>query len=141
MKQRKFARIFVIFYLIAMCLMLFGCKKDETQIKKVRDLEFTVVEEADLPENLLKTINEKKDKPFTFSYFIDTDYLYICVGYGAQKSGGYSITVDELYLADNAIYIDTNLLGPSKDDPVTQVVTYPYIVVKIEYIDKVVAFN
>ncbi len=141
MKQRRFARIFVIFYLIAMCLMLFGCKKDETEIKKIRDLEFTVVEEADLPENLLKTINEKKDKPFTFSYFIDTDYLYICVGYGAQKSGGYSITVDELYLADNAIYIDTNLLGPSKDDVVTQVVTYPYIVVKIEYIDKVVAFN
>lgn len=141
MKQRRFARIFVIFYLIAMCLMLFGCKKDETEIKKIRDLEFTVVEEADLPENLLKTINEKKDKPFTFSYFIDTDYLYICVGYGAQKSGGYSITVDELYLTDNAIYIDTNLLGPSKDDVVTQVVTYPYIVVKIEYIDKVVAFN
>ena len=141
MKQRRFARIFVIFYLIAMCLMLFGCKKDETEIKKIRDLEFTVVEEADLPENLLKTINEKKDKPFTFSYFIDTDYLYICVFYGAQKSGGYSITLDELYLADNAIYIDTNLLGPSKDDVVTQVVTYPYIVVKIEYIDKVVAFN
>ena len=58
-----------------------------------------------------------------------------------QPTGGYSISVDELFLADNAVYIDTNLIGPSEKDYVTNAVTYPYVVVKTEFIDKTVVFN
>ncbi len=60
---------------------------------------------------------------------------------GKQNSGGYSVAVEELFLTDNAIYIDTNLIGPSQDDLVTQGVTYPYIVVKLEYMDKKIVFE
>jgi hypothetical protein len=119
---------------------LSGCKKEDTEIKKIRDIEFTVVEDADLPGELKEVIDEKKENPFKITYS-NKDYLYIVVGYGKQNSGGYSIAVEELYLTDNAIYIDTNLIGPSKDDLVTQGVTYPYIVVKTEFIDKSVVFE
>ena len=119
---------------------IIGCKMEDTDIKKLKDLEFTVVEDADLPGELKEIIDGKKENPFRLTYS-NKDYLYIVVGYGQQNSGGYSIAVDELYLTSNAIYIDTNLVGPLKDDMAVQGVTYPYVVVKIELMDKNVVFE
>lgn len=135
-RQRIFILLLVI---IATAAALIACGKED-EIKKIRDLDFTVVEDADLPGELKELIEEKKAEPFKISYS-NKDNLYIAVGYGKQNSGGYSITVDELYLTNNAIYIDTNLIGPSSDDVVSQGVTYPYVVVKLEYIDKRVVFE
>ncbi|NLP15989.1 MAG: protease complex subunit PrcB family protein [Clostridiales bacterium] len=138
MKRQK--TIAMLLLIIITVFGLLGCKRDDSEIKKLRDLEFTVVEDADLPGELKEIIDEKKDKLFRLHYS-NKDFLYIVVGYGKQNSGGYSIAVEELFLTDNAIYIDTNLIGPSQDDLVTQGVTYPYIVVKLEYMDKKIVFN
>lgn len=134
-------RISVLMLMILITLIgLTGCKGEETEIKKLKDLEFTVVEDADLPGELKELIDEKKEKPFRLTYS-NKDNLYIVVGYGKKNSGGYSIAVDELYLTSNAIYIDTNLVGPSQDDMVVQGITYPYVVVKIEFMEKRVVFE
>ena len=137
----KRPKIIVTLLLIAITVLgLLGCNKDETEIKKLKDLEFTVVEDADLPGELKEIIDEKREKPFRLHYS-NNDFLYIIVGYGKQNSGGYNIAVEELFLTDNAIYFDTNLIGPSQDDLVTQGVTYPYIVVKLKYMDKKIVFE
>lgn len=138
--MKRLKTIITLLFIIITAFGLIGCKKDESEIKKIKDLEFTVVEEADLPGELKEVIDEKKEKPFRLHYS-NNDFLYIVVGYGKQNSGGYSIAVEELFLTDNAIYFDTNLIGPSQDDLVTQGVTYPYIVVKLEYIDKKIVFD
>ena len=138
--RSKIRRILTLSCTLLFCTLLISCKNTDGEIKKLKDLEFTVVENADLPEKLIAHIEERKANPFKFTYFND-DYLYIVQGYGAQKSGGYSISVDELFLADNAIYIKTNLIGPEKNEPVTPTVTYPYVVVKLEFIDKTVVFQ
>ena len=137
MKKRR--NLFLLLVIIATAAGLLACKKKD-EIKKIRDLDFTVVEDADLPGELKELIEEKKSEPFKISYS-NKDNLYIAVGYGKQNSGGYSISVEELYLTNNAIYIDTNLIGPSSGDVVAPGVTYPYVVVKLEYIDKRVVFE
>ena len=38
------------------------------------------------------------------------------MGYGTQETGGYSIAVNALYETANAIYVDTNLIGPAPED-------------------------
>jgi hypothetical protein len=129
-----------LFVLVVMAISMIGCKAENADVKKLKDLDFTVVEDADLPGELKEIIDEKKEVPFKLSYN-NKENLYIVVGYGKQNSGGYSITVDELYLTKNAIYIDTNLVGPTKEDVVTQGVTYPYVVVKLEYREERVVFN
>jgi hypothetical protein len=113
---------------------------EEESNEKLRDLEFTTVEETDIPDELLKIIEEKKNSEFKITY-TDNESLYICVGYGEQKTGGYSIAVNELYLTSNAIYVDTNLIGPSKDENISEALSYPYVVVKTEYMDKSVVFE
>lgn len=138
--MKRLKTIMTLLLIIITVFGLNGCKKDESEIKKIKDLDFTVVEDADLPGELKELIDEKKEKAFRMHYS-NKDSLYIVVGYGRQNSGGYSIAVEELFLADNAIYFDTNLIGPSQDDMVTQGVTYPYIVVMLEFIDKKIVFE
>lgn len=138
--MRRLKIIVLLLCILGIVLISAGCKSEETDVKKVKDLEFTVVEDADVPEQLMQVINEKKKQPFKISYSND-DSLYIVVGYGEQPTGGYSISVDDLFLTSNAVYIDTNLIGPSEKEYVTNAVTYPYVVVKTEFVDKTVVFN
>ena len=115
-----------------------GC--GSTEDLKLRDLEFTVLSEEKIPEQLASMIAEKKEAAFQFTYS-DNENLYICVGYGEQQSGGYSIAVNELYLTEENIYVDTNLLGPDSAEKSNKVPSYPYIVLKTEYLDKTVIFE
>ncbi len=121
-------------------LLLVSCSSNKSKPDKLKGLEFTVVEDADVPEKLMEAINEKKSQPFKTTYS-DEEYLYIAVGYGEKPTGGYSISVDEFYLTDNAIYVDTNLIGPSQEEFVSNAVTYPYVVLKTEFTDKRVLFD
>jgi hypothetical protein len=49
-----------------------------------------------------------------------------------KKTSGYSIRVTDLYEATEGVVFYTELLGPGKEEPVLQVETYPYIVVKLK---------
>lgn len=138
--MRKVKIWVLLLTLVGSSFLLTGCKSENTDIKKIKDLEFTVVEDADVPEQLMVIINEKKKEPFKMSYAND-DSLYIVVGYGEQSTGGYSISVDKLFLTSNAVYIDTNLIGPAENEQVTNAITYPYVVIKTEFIDKSVVFE
>ena len=62
---------------------------------------------------------------------------------GENAAGGFGITVNDLYLTENAIYFDTTLLGPSPDSeaPASDTASYPYLVIKTEYIDEPVVFK
>lgn len=132
--MKYFLRIILLITSLQICFIITGCSSKEGNLKKIKDLDFTVVEDADVPQELKDIINEKKIEPFKLN-FSNTENLYIIVGYGQQPSGGYSIAVEELYLTENSVVIDTNLIGPSETDLVTQAPTFPYIVVKLEFID------
>lgn len=141
MNGKTLKRGLFLFCVLIFALLPTGCKKEEeTLAKKIKDLDFTIVEEADLPEELLKIINEKKEKSFKLSYTSE-DSLYIARGYGAKKSGGYSITVKELYLSEEGIYFETELIGPSQEDLVSQTITHPYIVVKLEKLEDPIIYS
>ena len=95
-----------------------------------------------IPEELKTVIAEKGTEPFQLTYS-DNQNLYISIGYGEQKTGGYSIAVDALYLTDNAIHVSTSLLGSDitgqkegAGKPST-----PYIVLKTELLDKTVLYD
>lgn len=126
--------------LLLALLLTGGCKVSKEDGKKVRDLEFHVVGDADVPAELKQIIGEKALQPFKLT-FNDEQNLYIVVGYGPQDTGGYSIAVKELYLTENAVVIDTELLGPEKGENPAPETSYPYIVVKTENLENPVIFQ
>ena len=122
---------------VLLALVLSGCQISSSERVKLRDLEFTVLSQEKMPEELLAMIEERKTEAFKLTYS-DNENLYICVGYGEQPTGGYSIAVEELYLTENAIYVQTTLLGPQTGDKKGGTPSCPYIVIKTEHLDQTV---
>ncbi len=121
-------------------IALWGCAFTSSERIKLRDLDFTILSDDKIPEELMQMIEEKKQGEFQFTYS-DNEFLYICVGYGEQKSGGYCVLVDDLYLTDTAIYACVSLLGPELGVKSNDTVSYPYIVIKTEYLEETVVFE
>jgi hypothetical protein len=142
--KRVMNRKWMIFFGLAMWVLvvrtLSGCMLNKDDGNKVRDLEFTVVADADIPQELLQMIGEKQQSPFKLTYSDDQN-LYIVVGYGKQDSGGYSIAVNDLYLTDNSIVLDTDLMGPEKGENTGSEPSYPFIVIKTEMSELPVVFQ
>ena len=128
--------------MLTICILfsLSACSAKQLGTEKIRDIEFTVVEEKNIPKELKKII-EKKEKQVMKLTYADQGALYIVQGYGEQPTSGYSIIVKESIETKNAIYVHTNLMGPAKDEPIVEIQTYPYIVIKMEYSDKNVVFQ
>lgn len=118
---------------------LTGCSK-KTENEKVKSIDFTVVTEEDIPEDLLEIIEPRKEVPFQLT-FSDQSYLYIVKGYGKQDTGGYNIVVNDFYQTADGLYLDTELFGPAADETVDARISYPYIVLKTELIDLPVTFS
>lgn len=125
-----------------MMLMVFtflaGCAQDEGE--KVRELDATILSEEVLPAELKEIIEEKKAQPFQFTYS-DRKNLFICIGYGKQETGGYSITLDDLYLTESEVVVSTTLLGPNVSEQAKKTATYPYIVIQTELVEQPVVFK
>lgn len=125
--------------ILSVCFLC-SCSISKENDEKVQNLEFTVVPEAEIPSELLNVIEQKKTTEMKHTW-TNGEYLYIIVGYGEQKTSGYSIAVNEFYLGKNALYIDTSLIGPSKEEKVNETLTYPYLVIKTEVREEPVVFR
>ena len=124
-------------------LLLFtlnGCKMQTNATKKLSDLDYTILSGQGLSRELYDILEEKKTESFKLTYEED-DWLYLCVGYGQQETGGYSIAVNELYLTENAIYFDTSLIGPGPEEDTGKGESFPYLTARIAYLDKPVVFQ
>lgn len=133
-------RIFLGLLITLNVLCLCGCTLMSQERVKLRDLDFTVLSEEKIPQELAEILEEKKSEAFQLTYK-DGEALYICIGYGPQETGGYSIAVNDLYLTDTAIYVNTSLLGPQPEEKSNKTASYPYIVIKTEYLDQTVMFE
>lgn len=131
---KKGVRILAALLCLGTLCGLCGCSLMSTEEVKLRDLDFTILGEEMVPQELAAMIEERKSDAFKMTYS-DNENLYICVGYGQQETGGYSITVDELYLTEEAVFVQTTLLGPDVSEKGNKTPSYPYVVIKTEYLD------
>ena len=136
--MKKLAALAAGFLLSGICL-LGGCSGKAAE-EKVKDLEFNVVGQNEIPMELMDMIEQKKTGEFRLTYTSGED-LYIAVGYGEQQTGGFSISVPEFYLTDNSIIIKTELQGPEQGTQQGASPSYPFIVVKTEFIEEPVVFQ
>ena len=127
-------QFFPITLLLCSILALNGCQKKEETAENTTPVDYTIVSESDIPEELLEIINDRKEVPFQLT-FSDQAFLYIVKGYGSQETGGYDIVVNGFYQKADSLCLDTELFGPSSDEIIDSRISYPYIVLKTELID------
>lgn len=136
----KKGKVRLIFAIAAVSGILAGCSIEETNGTKIKDLEYEIVEEEDVPEELLAIIEEKKAADFKTTYDVE-EQRYIVRGYGEQATGGYSIRIKECYLTSNVVLFDTELIGPRKGETTSPNPSYPYIIVRVEKTKEKVVFE
>ncbi len=134
-KMHPFCSFILIFSLV---LTLCGCEKTKLP-EKTGEIDYTIVTGSSVPEDLQSLINDRKKESFELT-FSEHSYLYIIKGYGKQKSGGYSIKINNFYKAEDALVLDTDLLGPKTEDTVQKKASYPYIVLKTRFYEEPVIF-
>ncbi len=139
MKHGKLKELMLIILTVFLLMLAAGCNTGEEDVK-VKELDFTVLKESEIPEDVMELIEQKKSEEFKITK-TSSPYTYIIVGYGKQKTGGYSIKVEELYLGKEAVYVNTELVGPDKAETVKQEASYPYIVIKLEEREEPVVFK
>lgn len=136
-RRRIFFVTMVGVFLIA---ALTGCKVEETKEKKIKDLEYTLCDESKLPTELKEIINDRKEEPFKLTYRTK-DYLYIVVGYGAQDRTDLNVVMTDLYITENAIFVDTDMTSAETTTLANNLVSYPWLAVKCELYDLEVIFK
>ena len=131
----------VIVVLVLAVSVLAGCRGEPADTELLgSNIDYTVVEDADVPAKLKELIDQKKEKEFRLT-FTTSEYMYMVVGYGAKDTDGYSIKVRGVTLDDETVYVGTSLYGPGENEKVSKVSTTPYIVLKIEKRGKIVVYR
>lgn len=135
MKKRLFCGL-----CLGALLTMSACSVQKIQEEKIRDLDYTVLCEEDIPEELQEQIQRKKMEEFRLTYE-DQGILYLAKGYGERETSGYQVELKACYETENTLHIRTELLGPSKKEKIIREKTNPYIVVKLSSVGKNVMFE
>ena len=97
----------------ALILTVTGCQKQQNESQR-EDVQYAVCRQSVLPKELKQIIKEEKKEACHFTYSTQ-DYIYYVVGYGRQKGKGYQIKVKSFQMDESHIYIDTTLIGVTKE--------------------------
>ncbi len=108
-----------------------GCGLTHRGEERRDPVEYTVLAPEALPPQVEEVIRQQGEKEFRMTYKND-GYLYLLRGYGRQKTGGFSIQVEELSRTESALYFRTRLLGPETKEEQKGEGSVPYLVVKTE---------
>lgn len=108
----------------------YGCGKNLAGEEKEK-VEYTICKDSSLPTQLKETLEQMKKRSGTFTYK-NSMYTYLVVCYGSQSYSGYSIQIEECSKSKDALYLKTQLIGPSGSEPIMETETFPYIVIRCE---------
>ena len=116
---------------LLLALLPAGCQFIRIEEGERTPLEYTIVKQEEIPEEISELMEQKKKKVFHIRYLMK--------GYGEQLTGGYSIQVEEVSESENAVFCKTRLIGPEKADAGSEP-SYPCIVLKIRETEKPIEF-
>lgn len=134
-------RSVVLLLLIAVLAgSIWGCGMMQQKKGKEHAVEYTVLGEDQIPDEIQKVVDVKKQEEFQMTYQ-EEDMLYLLQGYGIQSSGGYSIRVEKVSENDTELHVKTKLIGPEGKSGETEGISCPYLVIKVENRHKKVVFD
>ena len=103
MKKKRRGRVL----LAAVILMLLAsCRITDVSEGERKELSYAIVKPGDFPPEIDQILRRKKESAFQMAYESGDD-LYILRGYGKQKSGGFSIQIEEVSKSENAVFVRT----------------------------------
>ncbi|MGE6204989.1 protease complex subunit PrcB family protein [Guptibacillus hwajinpoensis] len=131
-----------------MFVILAGCGNNSSQNSNELNggeqmqekIAFETVEMQNAPKDVQTTVQQKWLEKSTFT-IPSNDDLYIIITRGEMPTGGYSVSIDSIIKEGNEIVVSYFYTDPKKDDMVTQAITKPIVISKIEMTNSRVNFK
>lgn len=139
MRQKIFNMMLYYALCIILCSIQTGCLKLENKEQQRQKVVYVVCKRSVIPTQLGQLIDEEKKEAFHFTYTTG-EFTYYVIGYGRQPGNGYKIKVKEFCEDEAHIYIDTTLIGVTKEHQ-REGTSYPYIILKSQFYEKDVIFH
>lgn len=103
--------------------------------KRVENMEYKIINESEAPQPVKDWLNKNKYKE-DYAVIHTEKHTFILITRGEKKTGGYGLELTKLEKQDNKIAVFVEYTDPKPDQVVIQVVTYPYLIVKLEKTDE-----
>ncbi|TKD71969.1 protease complex subunit PrcB family protein [Pseudalkalibacillus hwajinpoensis] len=108
------------------------------QMKK--ELSFETVTMQNAPKDIQATVQQKWLEKSTFTVPSGDD-LYIVITRGEMPTGGYSVQVDSIVEEEGQLTVSYYYTDPKKDAMVTQAITKPIVITRIDLTNARVNFK
>ena len=112
----------------------------ETVVILNRGLDFALDEAVLLPEAIRKWVDYSRDILVAQAREYEGT-LYLLVTYGEQLTSGYGVEITEIVEEPDRLVVNVAFEEPEEDEPVLQVLTYPYDLETVEPTDRPVEFE
>ena len=66
--RRMYKKFLAVLAVLSLCLTVGGCSMFDTSDKKISDMDFTVADAEELPEEIRTMIEERKNEAFQMAY-------------------------------------------------------------------------
>ncbi|WP_347550862.1 protease complex subunit PrcB family protein [Pseudalkalibacillus hwajinpoensis] len=103
-------------------------------------LSFETVQMENAPNDIKTTVQQKWLEKSTFTVPSGDD-LYIIITRGEMPTGGYSVAIDTIVKKGNQLVVSFYNTDPKKDDMVTQAITKPITIARIDLTNARVKFK
>ena len=92
-------------------MLLASCRITDVSEGERKELSYAIVKPGDFPPEIDQILRRKKESAF-------------------QKSGGFSIQIEEVSKSENAVFVRTKLVGPAAKEEQKGTASCPYVVLK-----------
>lgn len=104
-------------------------------VKDDDSVTFEVLSEEQIPQKIQEILPRYKNLERALACKVD-DQIYVIATRGEKPTGGYAVQIDSIEKVktedQTKVVVYTTFKDPKPGDIVTQVITYPFIVVKTE---------
>ncbi|MDD4834752.1 MAG: S-layer homology domain-containing protein [Lutispora sp.] len=119
--------------------------EDEDEDVAREDIKYTNVSYSNLPTSIQKYVDTLRATKGYKAYKLE-DKIYLAAFMGKKNTGGYAIKIEDLYkyeLSNGKYVIEAVVeeIEPASGSIVTQAITYPYTIVKLNSFDNISRIN
>jgi hypothetical protein len=85
-----------------------------------------------LSDPMKNKVEYLKENPGYEVFTAENGDVYLFIGVGMQPTGGYALKITDLTSKDDRLTVEVDFKKPDPDDIVTQALTYPHVIVKLD---------
>lgn len=104
---------------------------DESDAESDVGVKYAIVDTSSVPADVLAVIERTKKHRASMVFEGEPGFQYVYIALGQRMTGGYQISVDSVKQVNDRVIVRYREIGPGKDDFVTQAITYPWVVLKV----------